>query len=397
MGLFDVFKKNNEIEISNKEEKDEEIKRENKENESIENDANYMLATVKEKDIKDNSLSVYISDLVGINDNFKEYYNAFSNNKNSKNNNALYQISGIKGAKEVVDFFNDPNNKSKVKNLKKLGFNPATIMMTIALCEIEKDVNEIKEISKKILTFLESESEAKIESSVKTLNNLVNEYKYNWDDEQFININYNQVKNIKKEASDKIIQYQKLINVNIHKNSLIMTNKNIDEKQSELEKNFSYYRLSLYVYSFSTFMEIMLLENFKNDFLKSKIDELENLVKEYNDLYQKSLDYVSKSANKSIQGNVVSITGDVSKVLGGLLEKVDTIKEKKVDTWFNQKGDSLKNIGQDMKDKFKEKFEELSNSHIEIFINKIELISKMYNNTQNIYFDKEKIYLDMVK
>lgn len=56
MGLFDVFKKNNEIEISNKEEKDEEIKRENKENESIENDANYMLATVKEKDIKDNSL-----------------------------------------------------------------------------------------------------------------------------------------------------------------------------------------------------------------------------------------------------------------------------------------------------------------------------------------------------
>ncbi len=396
MGLFDVFTKRKEENTKEENTKMEEIKDDSKEKESIIKDANYMLSNVKGTDIKKNSLSVYISDLININDSFSEYYNAFSGSK-KKNDNTLYQITGLKGAQEIVDFFNDPNNKDKVKNLKKLGFNPATIMMTIALCEIEKDVNEIKEISKKILTFLESESEAKIESSVKILNTLVNEYKYNWDDEQFININYNQVKNIKKEANDKIIQYQKLINANLGKNSLIMTNKVIGDKQNELEKNFYYYRLSLYVYSYSTFMEIMLLENFKKDFLKSKVDELENLSVEYNDIYTKAFDYVSKSANKSIQGNVLSITGEAGKVLGGLLEKVETIKEKKVDTWFNEKGDSLKNIGEDMKEKFKDKFGELSNPNIKIFIDKIEYINNICNNTKNIYFDKEKIYLEMVK
>lgn len=396
MGLFDVFTKRKEENTKEENTKMEEIKDDSKEKESIIKDANYMLSNVKGTDIKKNSLSVYISDLININDSFSEYYNAFSGSK-KKNDNTLYQITGLKGAQEIVDFFNDPNNKDKVKNLKKLGFNPATIMMTIALCEIEKDVNEIKEISKKILTFLESESEAKIESSVKILNTLVNEYKYNWDDEQFININYNQVKNIKKEANDKIIQYQKLINANLGKNSLIMTNKVIGDKQNELEKNFYYYRLSLYVYSYSTFMEIMLLENFKKDFLKSKVDELENLSVEYNDIYTKAFDYVSKSANKSIQGNVLSITGEAGKVLGGLLEKVETIKEKKVDTWFNEKGDSLKNIGEDMKEKFKDKFGELSNPNIKIFIDKIEYINNICNNTKNIYFDREKIYLEMVK
>ena len=388
MGLFDVFTKDK------KNTKIEELKESNEENESIIKDANYMLSNVKEKDIENNSLSIYLSDLININDSFKEYQNAFSS---GKNNNTLYQISGLKGAQEIVDFFNDPNNKDKVKNLKKLGFNPATIMMTISLCEIEKDVNEIKEISKKILTFLESESEAKIESSVKILNRLVNEYKYNWDDEQFIKINYNQVKNIKKEASDKIIQYQKLVNADLGKNSIIMTNKNIDDKQNELEKNFSYYRLSLYVYSYSTFMEIMLLENFKKDFLKSKVDELENLCIEYKDIYKKAFDYVSKSANKSIQGNVLSITGEAGKAIGGLLEKVETIKAKKVDTWFNEKGDNLKNIGQDMKEKFKDKFGELSNPNIKVFVDKIEFINNICNNTKNIYFDKEKVYLEMVK
>ena len=389
MGLFDKLKNKSKEEVV-------ETKEEVKEKEdSITEDANYMLSSVKEKDIQEVSLSFDINKLIEINDSFKEYYGVFS--KDKKTDNSLYQINGFVGANELVDFFSDPKNKSKAKKLKQLGFNPATIMMTAVLSEIEKDVTEIKEISKKILTFLESESEAKIESSIKALNSLVSEYKYNWDDEQFINVNYNQVKNIKKEANDKIIQYQKLIQANLNKNSLLMINKTINDNQNELEKNFSYYRLALYVYSFSTFMDVMLLENFKEPFLKEKIDELNGLNDEYNSLYQKALDYVSKSANKSIEGNVLSITGEAGKALGGLLKKVDSIKEKKVDSWFNEKGDSLKNISQDMKDKFKDKFTELSDSHIKVFIDKIQMMSKMCNNTKNIYFDKEKIYLEMVK
>lgn len=389
MGLFDKLKNKSKEEVV-------ETKEEVKEKEdSITEDANYMLSSVKEKDIQEVSLSFDINKLIEINDSFKEYYGVFS--KDKKTDNSLYQINGFVGANELVDFFSDPKNKSKAKKLKQLGFNPATIMMTAVLSEIEKDVTEIKEISKKILTFLESESEAKIESSIKALNSLVSEYKYNWDDEQFINVNYNQVKNIKKEANDKIIQYQKLIQANLSKNSLLMINKTINDNQNELEKNFSYYRLALYVYSFSTFMDVMLLENFKEPFLKEKIDELNGLNDEYNSLYQKALDYVSKSANKSIEGNVLSITGEAGKALGGLLKKVDSIKEKKVDSWFNEKGDSLKNISQDMKDKFKDKFTELSDSHIKVFIDKIQMMSKMCNNTKNIYFDKEKIYLEMVK
>lgn len=389
MGLLNMFKKTDD-DIKEETEEDKE------DNTSIINAANYMLSTVKEEDIDNNSFKVLISDLTNINNSFKEYTNAFSKNKNN-NNSELYQITGLNKAHEIVDFFNDPNNKDKVKDLKKLGFNPATIMMTIALCEIEKDVNDIKEISKKILSFLESESEAKIESSVKMLNELVSDYKYNWSDEQFVNINYNQVKNIKKEASDKIIQYQKIINSALHKKGLLMTNKTINDNQSELEKNFSYYRLSLYVYSFSTFMEIMLLENFKKEFLISKKEELEKLSNEYSNIYQIALDYVSNTADKSIQGNVLSLTGEAGKTIGGLLGKVESIKEKKVDSWFDKQGDSIKTIGQDMKEKFKTKFTEMADPHIKMFTDKIELISNIYNNTKNIYFDKEKIYLEMVK
>ena len=176
-----------------------------------------------------------------------------------------------------------------------------------------------------------------------------------------------------------------------------MTNKIIDLNQNQLENDFSYYRLSLYIYSFATFMEVMLLENFQKEYLMAKKDELFLLCEEYNNKYQKAFDFVKKVANKSLQGNVLSSIGNAGKTIGNLTEKVQIIKENNIDEWFNKTGDNLKNMGQDMKDKFSSKFEQMSNTNIEIFMDKIEIISKIYNNTDNIYFDKEKIYLQMVK
>ena len=50
-----------------------------------------------------------------------------------------------------------------------------------------------------------------------------------------------------------------------------------------------------------------------------------------------------------------------------------------------------------MIDEFSSKFEEMSNPNIKLFIDKIDMINAIYNDTKNIYFDKEKVYLEMVK
>ena len=81
-------------------------------------------------------------------------------------------------------------------------------MITISLCEIEKDINEIKEISRNILTFLENDKESEIESDIKILNRIIMDYKYNWEDEQYIDNNYNQILDIKR-TSLKILIFTK--------------------------------------------------------------------------------------------------------------------------------------------------------------------------------------------
>ena len=118
---------------------------------------------------------------------------------------------------------------------------------------------------------------------------------------------------------------------------------------------------------------------------------------EYMSTYQEALKYVHNSADKSVQGNIISGIGSAGKAIGNLAEKVKMAKDKNIDTWFSEGADNLKNISKDMKDKFSLRFEDMKDSKVERFVNKIELISKMYNDTKDIYFDKEKIYLEMVK
>lgn len=365
-------------------------------NKSILEDSNYILSSVKKEEIDKDSFSVLLSNLSDINEEFKEYHEAFKQNDNNKDNK-VFKINNFEGPKSVIDFFKDPKNKSKAKDLNKMGFNPATIMITISLAEIEKDVNEIKEISKDILSFLDNDKQAEIEGDLKTLNRVIVDYKYNWEDEQYIDNNYNQMLDIKRTAMKNINFYQKQIADDIKKSGFLKTNKSINENQDELEQDFSYYRLSLYVYSFASFMEIMLLENFQKEYLSSRKEELITLSNEYVDNYNKAYEFVKNEANKSLQGNVLSGIGNTGKALGGLSEKVSFLKDKKIDSWFNKGGEDLKNKSQDMKDNISSKFEEMKDSNINIFTDKIDSISKIYNDTKDIYFDKERIYLQMVK
>ena len=160
----------------------------------------------------------------------------------------------------------------------------------------------------------------------------------------------------------------------------------------EIHKKFKYYRLSLYIYSFSTLMEILLLGNYKNNYLISKKDELDQLYEEYEDVLSKALDYVKNNANKSLEGNVLSGLGSAGKAIGNLAEK---IKAKNVDNWLNEKGDSLKQSSKNIKDSFIIKFNELKSPNLKIFAKKIEQIDSIYNKTKEIYFDNENIYLKM--
>lgn len=61
----------------------------------------------------------------------------------------------------------------------QIPIDPTTMMMAVALASIEKQLGDIAEMQKQILSFLETEKESDVEGDVETLSKIINDYKYN--------------------------------------------------------------------------------------------------------------------------------------------------------------------------------------------------------------------------
>lgn len=61
---------------------------------------------------------------------------------------------------------------------------------------------------------------------------------------------------------------------------------------------------------------------------------------------------------------------------------------------FDEKGSNLSKSGDNIKNEFIKKFEEISKSNTKAFINKVDDFNCIYNKTKEIYFDGKNIYLD---
>ena len=400
MSILDKFKKKNEIleQEANKEEKY-----------SLVEMNNYMLSDVRKNDLSKNTYSLSISKLSEISPIAVPTANNIKTitEQNTKPSQTLYKIKNL-GKKDSLKSMKDgktfwgaikkedgSSTMAKLKEVKSnnaITLDPTIMMMSVALVSIEQELGEIKELSKKIYSFLEHEKESEIESDLEILNRSIGDFRFNLEDEKYLINNHKQVMDIKRTSNKNMLFYKKEIKDYLSKDKLFTTNNSLNSIVLDIQKKFRYYRLSLYIYSFSTFMEILLLGNYKTDYLLNKKNELDELDNEYLEVFNKALEYVKKNANKSLEGNVLTGLGSAGKAIGNLAEKV---KIKNVDNWLNEKGDNLKQSGQNIKNDFITKFEEMKESNSKPFINQIEKVDSIYNKTKEIYFDKENIYLEL--
>ena len=407
MGIFDKFKKKNEV----VEQKENQIinEEDNKENYSLVEMNNYMLSDVRKESLSNNIYSLSLSKLSEISPITVSTANNIKTimEQNLKTSGNLYRITNLgkndslKAMRDGKTFWGSikkSDGSSTMAKLKEVNPNnvmaldPTVMMMSVALAGIEQELGEIKELSKKIFSFLEHEKESEIESDLEILNRSIGDFRFNLGDEKYLINNHKQVMDIKRTANKNMLFYKKEIKDDLSKDKLFITSNSMNSIIEDIQKKFRYYRLSLYIYSFSTFMEILLLGNYKNDYLLNKKKELDELDNEYSDVFNNALDYVKNNANKSLEGNVLSGLGSAGKAIGNLAEKV---KIKNVDNWLNEKGDNLKQSGQNIKDDFATKFDDMKESNSKPFINQIEKVDCIYNKTKEIYFDKENIYLEM--
>lgn len=272
-------------------------------------------------------------------------------------------------------------------------FNPATMMMAVALFSIEQELGKIEEMQKQILSFLEIEKESEIEADVETLMCIVRNYKLNWDNEHFAAGNYKLVLDIQRTARKNMNAYQKKVAEVLGKKQLIVAQSNVDQTVRNLEKKFKYYRLSLYIFSLASLMEIMLSGNFKEGYITGIKNEIMDMSDAYRSLFEKSSVYLEKLGGSALEANVLKGVGTAEKAVGKFIGSIPLIKEGPVDEFLQDSGLQMKKNAYGMKKKAVRRFADISNPGTAVFVDKMTDMIQIYNHTEQICFDAKRIYL----
>ncbi len=271
--------------------------------------------------------------------------------------------------------------------------NPAIMIMAVALFSIEKELGNIAEMEKQILSFLEVEKESEIEADVETLMNIVTKYKLNWDNEHFVASNHKLVLDIQRTARKNMNAYQKKVNEVLKAKQFIVTQNKVNSIFADLEKKFKYYRLSLYTFSLASLMEIMLSGNFKEEYISGIKDEIREMSQTYRDLFGECSVRLEKMGNSALEANVVKGLGTAGKAVGKFIGNIPLVKEGPVDEFLQDKGAQLKSNAIRMEKKYVGAFAAIGNPGTGMLVEKMKDMVQIYNHTSQICFDKEKIYL----
>ena len=309
----------------------------------------------------------------------------------------------LKAAKSG-NFWPSFKNSNKLAQLQKVDslqsttsmvmpIDPATMMMAVALFSIEQQLGNIAEMQKKILSFLEIEKESEIEADIETLSNIIEKYKHNWDNEQFISSNHKMVIDIQRTARKNMVSYQKKVRDVIKEKKLLVLQNKIKTTLDELMKDFKYYRLSLFTFSMSSLIEIMLSGNFKEENILSIKDEVQKLSFVYRDIYGECSVYLEGMEKSSVESNLLKGVSATSKAVGKFIGSIPKIKDGQIDECLQEAGEHVSDKAKTMETDSIAAFAEMSNPGTSLFTDKMDDLIFVYNKTSDICFDSNNIYL----
>ena len=271
--------------------------------------------------------------------------------------------------------------------------NPATIMVAAMLANIEKKLDDIRDTQIKILSFLEQDKQAEQQGNLNILTGILRGYKLNWDNSQYRQNHHMKVLDIKQTAEKNIIFYQEQIASEIKALPAIYLDQNVKDAVAKLEKLFRNYRIALYLFAFSSFLEVMLLGNFREEYLNQLADKAQEYYEHYQIQFSQSSDIIRKLSSASLETQIVAGLGNASKALGKLISSAPLVSKGRVDEWLQASGEQLLKSNDEKITKTVSLFSGNAETDGEVFIDNIRNVGIISNHTTDMLFDGEALYL----
>lgn len=187
-----------------------------------------------------------------------------------------------------------------------------------------------------------------------------------------------------------------LINNELNKKTIIQSQQEFKKMINKICDMLGEYQLSVYLYAYSSFLEVMLLENFDHQFIENVINKMRQNAVDYKMLYSQCLEIIKNEMKSSVQTKITKGVSHISKNIGKTLKTVPVINQLKLDDGLIDFGFQLEQgIDKNISDSLK-KLIDKKDILIIPFIDNLNTVKTIYNQSLEILIDKNNIYLENI-
>ena len=277
--------------------------------------------------------------------------------------------------------------------LTQLPLDPTMLCMAVAIMAVEKKLDAICEAQKEILAFLEMKEEARLKGNINALTDVLNNYKFNWDNEKYKDHKHILVQNIKRETEQNVILYREQLTKALSKKALLHSGQEIKATLNKTIARLNDYQLALYTFSFSSFLEVMLLENFDTNYLSSIAGKIQEYSNDYTVLYEKCAEKTEKDSSASLEGYALKGLSKLSSGAGKIVEKLPVISKSRLDESLIKAGCVLQDVDASRTQSVMQILSDSQTDYISSFVENIYILDHLYNETVHLMFDAKNIYI----
>lgn len=271
-------------------------------------------------------------------------------------------------------------------------YDPTMLFVAAALAQMNEKLDAIQETQEEMFEFLRREKRSKQEGDLNTLTDVMNNYKFNWNNETYRKNKHVLVQSIARRAQENIMFYRNETMASFEKKGLVTLGKDTRAKTEKITASMRDYQLALYLYSFASFLEVMLLGNFNADYLDSVSSKVKSLTLEYRKLYTQCYNTLEAATKSTLEAGVLDGIAFAGKALGKAIEKTPVGDKTQIDETLIGAGEAIAS-----------KRDKLSARQISLLIvakenvtlpfsDGIDKISYLYNHDFELLMDSEAMY-----
>ena len=276
--------------------------------------------------------------------------------------------------------------------LTPIAFDPAMIMISCVIFTITQKLDSCIQVGKNILEYLELKDKSEITGSINFMTDVFNNYKLNWSNQRFIDSNLAESVSIRRRSEESIELQKMLIESDLSDEGMIHGEKYIVEKYNSIVTHLKSYQLSLYMMSFSMFLEIIFNENYDPEYLRKAIDKINRYSIEYRTIYTDCYNFLKKIKVSSIGSKLKGGIAKLSGIAGSAVEATPVISKSNLDGNLKGASERIERLKDLNTENFMKEFTLLREDYSKTISDSIQEISRLFNNDIKLLVDDKTIY-----